>query len=89
MIVPVSIHNASGIAKFAVSKRGVDISRCNRELVEDPALCKGYFGRGAGGDLRFEGGRKFAENVFRCLVDLIAKTTVAMHNFGVEVDVAT
>jgi len=57
--------------------------------VEDPALCKGFLGRGTGGESRFEGGRKFTENVFRCLVDLIAKATVAMHNFDIEVDVAT
>ena len=89
VVVPILVCGPGSLGKLAGSKGGIDFGGGSIKLVEDPEFGEGLIAGFSGMFLGFEGGVKFAENVFSGLVDFVAELAIAMHLFYVEVDVAT
>ena len=90
MTIQVLVVNGCRVAELTLRERLVDLTGCDCELMENPAFCERLFRRRTRAlRLRLERLRKFPKDVFRCLIYLIAKATISMHDIYLKCDVIT
>ena len=87
--VPVLVGDVCCVREFSFCESGVDLFDSSGKFVQDPPLCEGLFVTLGSGSIWSEGIIKLSENIFGGLVDLVAETTVAMHDTNIKTDIAT